>query len=188
MLTLLDAQEWTTEEIFSALFPEKVDSGSRKPLTWSWMMSRIRDGQVRPPRNLIDLVTKSKIAQVRREDRNHLEYSPGRSLISSESIKDGLRALSAERVQDTLLAEAGDLAFRPRVPRRKAEHNTESLSVVLKMTGEPLDDVVQKLCSLGFLEKLAASYKVPSLYRDGLNITQGKAFSAPESSELEDDD
>lgn len=29
---------------------------------------------------------------------------------------------------------------------------------------------------MGFLEEIGDSFKVPMLYRDGLNITQGKAF------------
>lgn len=189
-LEMVGAGNASPAQIFAALFPEKVDSGSRKPWTWSWMMRRIRDGQdVRPPRNLIDLVKKSQQAQVRREERNHLEYVAGRSIISSESVKDGLRALSDERVQDTLLAEAGDLqpyvvAFRG----GKVEHNAQSLAETLRLSGEELDEVVQKLVSLGFLEKLTATYKVPSLYRNGLGITQGKAFGASGTVEDEDED
>jgi hypothetical protein len=34
----------TNEELFDAVFPRQVDQGSRKPTTWNWMLSRIRDG------------------------------------------------------------------------------------------------------------------------------------------------
>jgi hypothetical protein len=33
---------------------------------------------------------------------------------------------------------------------------------------------------LGFLEQAGATYKIPMLYRDGLRITQGKAFVSGE--------
>jgi hypothetical protein len=33
------------------------------------------------------------------------------------------------------------------------------------------------LIETGFLEEIGSSYKVPMLYREGLEITQGKAFS-----------
>ena len=57
-------------EIFAHVFPPKVDPRGNKPTTWRWMLSRIRDGNgIKPPRNLIDLVSKAQDAQVRREAR-----------------------------------------------------------------------------------------------------------------------
>ena len=47
----------TDTEIFNAIFPEQVNPGTRRPTTWNWIMSRIRDGNyIKPPRNLIDLM------------------------------------------------------------------------------------------------------------------------------------
>jgi hypothetical protein len=40
---------------------------------------------------------------------------------------------------------------------------------------------------MGFLEEKGSSFKVPMLYRDGLRITQGKAFSSGAPDEGEDD-
>jgi acetolactate synthase small subunit len=173
----LDAGE-ECEQLFGALFPEQVDVGDRKPTTWTWMMSRIRDGNgVRPPRNLIDLVTQARTAQLRRDEQQGREYERGAPLITSDSIKRGLQRLSAERVQDTLLAEAG--AYAPLVQLfegGKAEHSEESLiSVLSGMPGE-VKDKIRVLEDLGFLEQVGDTYKVPILYRDGMGITQGKAF------------
>jgi hypothetical protein len=39
----------------------------------------------------------------------------------------------------------------------------------------------------GFLEKIGATWKVPMLYRDGLEITQGKAFAAEEEASDKDE-
>jgi hypothetical protein len=97
--------------VFSALFPPQVDRGTRKPNTWTWMLRRIRDGNdVLAPRNLIDLVKKAQTAQLKREERDLRELQPGVPLMISESLRLALEMLSAERVEDTLLAEGGESA------------------------------------------------------------------------------
>ena len=88
-----------------------------------------------------------------------------------------LARLSAERVEDTLLAEAGDSAgaideFRG----GKAEHNAATLKAVLGVGQKNLKVAIQPLVDLGFLEQTGETWKIPILYRDGLEITQGKAF------------
>lgn len=188
LLKSLDVSNGSTEEIFGSLFPEKVDGGSRKPSTWVWMMGRIRDGNdVRPPRNLIDLVQKAQSEQLRREDRARSEYVPGTAVIGSDAIKKGLARLSNQRVEDTLLAEAGEFANLIEAFRGgKAEHNTATLETVLDLHGTELAKAIDVLKDLGFLEEVGTSYKVPMLYRDGLGITQGKAFASDSSEDDED--
>jgi hypothetical protein len=165
----------SADEVFYTIFPEQVDAGERKPTTWAWMMSRIEDGNhVKPPRNLIDLATKAREAQLRREDRDPGEFDPSVPLISPEAIKRGLIALSGQRVDDTLLAEAGEMA--PLIQRfggGKAEHTVETLSRVL---GDEIESA-KYLEDIGFLERVKDSYKIPMLYRAGLKITQGKAVA-----------
>lgn len=172
------------DAVFDAIFPAQVEPGPRKPTTWTWMMGRIRDGNgVKPPRNLIDLVLKSKETQLRREERSPREYSSGSPLIEADALKRGLESLSNQRVEDTLLAEAGDAADDIELFRRgKAEHNSTTLSMVL---GERWEEKVGLLQQLGFLEPIGSNYKIPMLYRSGLEITQGKAF--PVRGESEDD-
>jgi hypothetical protein len=173
--------------IFHAVFPEKVDQGEKKPTTWNWMLSRIRDANgIKPPRNLIDLVSKAQDAQVRREAREDHEYD-GQPLIGADALKRGLEALSNERVEDTLLAEAGDLA--PLVERfrgGKAEHNLETLAMTLAKTEPEAKDLVKPLAEIGFIEPVGSNFKVPMLYRSGLAITQGAAFSKQSDDEDED--
>jgi len=175
-------------KVFDAVFPPQVDPGKRKPRTFTWMMGRVRDGNdVKPPRNLIDLVQKSQEAAMRKEEREKGEYlwAP---LLPSEALKLGLRALSKQRVEDTLLAEAGDQALVvERFRGSKAEHNDESLGAQLSLAGEELKETVQFLRDIGFLEQVGNNYKVPMLYRDGLGITQGKAFD-PQAPAGEDED
>lgn len=174
--------------VFASLFPDQVDQGKRKPKTWTWLMRRIRDGNdTKPPRNLIDLVQKSQEAQIRREERENNEFAD-RPLIAPDALKSGLRVLSKQRVEDTLLAEAGQHAdYIERFRNSKAEHNLDTLSKLLGVEGDELHSVVQVLLDIGFLEAVGSNYKIPSLYRDGLGVTQGKAFAPEEEAEDDED-
>jgi hypothetical protein len=110
-------------------------------------------------------------------------------VIRSDAIKRGLAALSSERVEDTLLAEAGNYA--PLIERfrdGRAEHNDESLSATLGVTLDEVRVTIKPLLELGFIEQTGTTYKVPMLYRGGLGITQGKAFAPDDESESEDED
>jgi hypothetical protein len=166
--------------VFARIFPEQVDVGKRKSLTWSWIMSRIRDGNnVKPPRNLIDLIAMAREAQLRREDRDPRKLDNDTVVIESDSIRKAQSRLSEMRVQDTLLAEAGPAAsLIEKFREGKAEHSEGSLAGLLGIAPEQTKSVVKPLVEFGFLEELKDTYKVPMLYRDGLAITQGKAFSS----------
>ena len=124
---------------------------------------------------------KAQEEQLRREERTGTDYD-GRPLIGSEALKKGLARLSTERVQDTLLAEAGEEhalwieTFRD----GRAEHNEETVAKTLGRGGDDLTEPIRILKDLGFLESVGTTFKVPMLYRAGLNITQGKAFAPQE--------
>lgn len=177
----------TDDEVFATLFPPQVDAGPRKPTTWAWLMSRIRDGNgIRPPRNLVDLVKKAQESQQRAEERAPHEYALGTPLIGPDALRKALQRLSEDRVNDTLLAEAADLA--PMVEKfrdGKAEHNAATMSKLLGVSEAEVKNTAKPLVEMGFLEEIAGSFKVPMLYRDGLRITQGKAF-APDAPPSED--
>jgi hypothetical protein len=167
-------------EIFDKIFPKQVDHGLRKPTTWTWIMSRIRDGnRIKPPRNLIDLIMKSREAQLRAEDRNPRQYSRDQVMIEPDAVRRAHRGLSDQRVQDTLLAEAAD--FAPTIEsfrNGKAEHDVHSIAQLLAVPEANVRTIIKPLLEMGFLEEVGESFKVPMLYRDGLQITQGKAFSS----------
>lgn len=167
------------EDLLRQIFPEQVDAGAGRPTTWNWILSRIRDGQdVRPPRNLIDLVEFTRLSQLRADEREKKEWTDP-PLIEGESIKHGLRRLSAARVEDTLEAEYPNLQMYFELFRDgKAEQNRESLAALIGGTNGELQSAIDRLVACGFLERIGDSWKVPMLYRDGLKITQGKAFAA----------
>jgi len=167
------------DRVFSLLLPEQIDVGDRKPTTKTWIMGRIRDGNNnRPPRNMIDLLNKARESQIRREQRAPREIDPDSGpIIEADSMKRAFTQLSEQRVQDTLLAEAADLAeviqqFRD----GKSEHNPDSLRATIGAV-QDYAQTVQSLVDIGFLEEFGQNYKVPMLYRDGLRIKQGKAFT-----------
>jgi hypothetical protein len=175
----LNVSGLSDKAVFDQIFPKQVDQGLRKPTTWTWILSRIRDGNgIKPPRNLIDLAIKAKEAQIRSEERAGREYSPGTSIIEPDAIRRAHRKLSEQRVQDTLLAEAAELV--PMIERfrdGKAEHNETSLANLLGVSEQSVRNTIKPLITMGFLEEVGGTFKIPMLFRDGLEITQGKAFS-----------
>lgn len=180
----------TDTELFYCIFPNKVDQANRKPTTWKWMMARIRDGNdVHPPRNLIGLARTARDEQLRIEGRTPRPFVPGTPLITSDAIRKALGKLSETRVHDTLLAEATTevSAYVQKFRRKKAEHNEASLHEVLGLSGDELRAAVVQLVQIGFLEE-KNTWKVPMLYRDGLEITQGKAFATAGSEADSEDD
>lgn len=180
VIKVISPDDLSDEGLFYKLFPAKVDAAERKPTTLNWIMARIRDGnEIKPPRNLIDLAQMAREEQLRADGRVAREFNSD-PIITSDAIKKALERLSAQRVEDTLLAEAGaeTAALIRKFRRAKAEQNLESLSAVLGLDGENLTAAIRSLIEVGFLEEIKISWKVPMLYRDGLEITQGKAFEA----------
>ena len=188
---VLGAEKMSDEDLFYRLFPAKVDQATRKPTSWNWIMARIRDGNdIKPPRNLIDLAKMARDEQLKVEARAARSFSPNEPLIEADAIRKALQKLSTQRVEDTLLAEAGaDIAsLIQKFRRAKAEQNVESLAGILGLQDRNLQDAIRQLMEIGFLEKVKTSWKVPMLYRDGLEVTQGKAFpsATPDSEESDD--
>lgn len=181
----------TDEELFYRIFPRKVDQAERKPTTYTWMMGRIRDGGgVKPPRNLIGLAMMAKDEQLRVETRAPRAYALDLPLICSESIRKALEKLSVQRVEDTLLAEAGAeiSAMVQKFRRSKSEHSVETIQATLGLAGASLNAAILQLVQIGFLEEVKTSWKIPMLYRDGLEITQGKAFQNNSPADVDDGD
>jgi hypothetical protein len=69
----------------------------------------------------------------------------------------------------------------------KAEHNQDSIAEQLGLLAVDLDGATDGLQTAGFLERTGSTWKVPMLYRDGLEITQCKAFAPQEAASDEDE-
>jgi hypothetical protein len=178
-LTLLNLQNASDQELFDIMFPKQVDGGERRPITWKWMLSRTRDGNGSiSPRNLIDLANKAKEEQSRREQRSPRFYTDGSSLIEPESMKRALTRLSEERVEDTLLAEASKdvAALINAFIGSKVTHNDASIANLFGVEITQAKAFANTLVDIGFFEQIGELYRIPILYRDGLNVTRGKAF------------
>jgi hypothetical protein len=183
-LAAISKEPLSDEQLFYRLFPDKVDKAERKPTTWTWMMSRIRDANdVKPPRNLIDLVNHAREAQIRAESRSPTQFKNEEPLIAAQAVRSAHERLSEQRVQDTLLAESAKDTARmiERFRKSKSEHNLDTLASTLGLAGEQLNGAVRQLVEVGFLEPVGESWKVPMLYRDGLEVRQGKAFGADQA-------
>jgi len=185
----LGITEESDETVFYKIFPDQVRQGEKQSKTWKWMMSRIRDGNdIKPPRNLIDLVEKAREAQIRSEERDPHDITLDLPIISADAITKAQRQLSETRVEDTLLAEAAELApLIEKFRNGKAEHNIMSLAETLGVSAEDVKGTIKPLQELGFLEETGNTFKVPMLYRDSLRITQGKAFETNKPNEDEDE-
>jgi hypothetical protein len=165
--------------LFNAVFPPKVYQHSQSPTTWHWLLSQIKDGNgVKAPRNLIDLCIMGQEEQLRLERRNAREFVFGTPIISADALRKAAIRLSNQRIEDTLMAEYGEdvkasiKAFR----NGKAEHSEESLAELFGVEVAVARLIANVLCDVGFLEQFGDTYKVPTLYRAGLNITRGKAY------------
>ncbi|MFL0672014.1 MAG: P-loop ATPase, Sll1717 family [Erythrobacter sp.] len=164
-------------QIFERIFPKQVDQGERKPETWVWMMGRIQDSNgVKPPRNLIDLVTMARDAQLRKEDREPRVIGEADDVIEPDAFRRALTKLSETRVTDTLLAEAKHQApLIERFRNGKAEHTRVTIAKLLGIEEADVEAELKPLIALGFVGESGGAYKIPMLYRAGLQITQGKA-------------
>ncbi len=170
------------QDLFATLLPSHLDLGQRRQATWNWMLSRTRDGNNSiQPRNLIDLIRFAQDEQSRREQ--FTIYHKVFPLLGPEAVRRAFTRLSKQRVDDTILAEASqEVAVCIEGLRDgKSEHNDESLAKAFGVDTIHIKAFVRVLVELGFLEQVDGCYRVPMLYREGLNITQGKAFKVTRS-------
>ena len=166
-------------QLVRMLFPEVMDS-ARRQRTWKWILSQIREGNgVKAPRNLIDLCILAQQEQLHKERRSSSEYDAGYPLIDLVSLKKAANKLSGLRLTDTLMAEyTNDIKVLIKsFTNGKSEHSDESIAAMLGIDVGMARLNAQALVDIGFFERVGETYKIPFLYRAGLNITQGKAFN-----------
>jgi len=178
-IQMFGAVNASDEELFKLIFPERIEVGRNRPHTWTWLLSQICDGNgIKSPRNLIDLLRFAQEEQLRREQRSPRKYLSQTPIIEIEALRKALARLSQRRIEDTLLAEYGEDVQRAiqAFKNGKSDHNENSLCRLFGFDVSQARMTAEILNEIGFLEQEGDVYRVPDLYRAGLNISHGKAF------------
>ncbi|MBV4429547.1 P-loop ATPase, Sll1717 family [Clostridium tyrobutyricum] len=160
--------------ILELLFKKQVDVGKNNPDTLGWIINHITDGLgIVTPRDLISIVDKARRYQIEEWKLNDKNIGE-KYLVGSSSIRQAYLEISQEKLETQLYAEYPSLRKHiEKFANSKAEHNEESLK---KMLGIRWKSRIKNLVDIGFIEEKKNTWKVPFVYREGLNISQGKAF------------
>lgn len=171
------------EEFFYRLCPRHVDTGTRKPPTWTWVRNRITDGQgLRTPRDALSFFILAQAAQIRLWDREG-EAAADEPLFERDVFRLAYAELSRQKFNDQLVSEHPHLEAAMRAfKEQKARHSPVTLESLLGPEWKP---TAERLVRVGFLAEKGSSYEVPLLYRPALKITQGAAAS--QTAQDEDD-
>jgi hypothetical protein len=119
---------------------------------------------------VIDLLTKAKQRQ-----QDEYEADPEGttdSVLGASAIRYGLTELS-KRKRDTLLrAELPHLW--PYIEKLRGQKTEFSERALRGLIGSRAEGVIPDLVSIGLLERADQNYKIPFLFREGLELTQGR--------------
>jgi hypothetical protein len=170
----LDRDKSYREVMFYKLFPIQIKKGKRQPLCLDWMYKRCQDSKgIVTPRDVIDLIDFAKQFQYKIFKSNP---QPQDIFISHTPLIGGLEQLSLKKKDTYLRAEFPHfwneiLKFQ----NGRTEHNKSSLK---RLFGKDWKSKVDDLQNIGFIRFIPSSdtYKIPIIWRHGLNIKQGKAF------------
>jgi hypothetical protein len=167
------------------VFPKQVNSGQRKPTTYRWIIGRITDGEGNmTPRDLISLVENARSIQLDKWETKGNEDSVN-YLIGPEALTEAWQIVSQDKIKTQLFAEYKNLRdYVQKFRKSKAEHNESSLEELL---GDDWRKIISSLEFIGFIQKRSNTWKIPLLYRPGLEVAQGKAFSIEQGDEEDDE-
>ncbi len=173
-----DAQE----KLFYRFFPKQVEQGPQKAQTFKWLVTRCADGTRKTaPRELIHLLNCILEQEIRRLE-NGGTAPQSDELFDRSVFKLALPTVSGARLHQYLYAEyANQKPFVAKLEGQKAEQTPDSLSDLWSLSREAAIAKAKELVELGFFEERGTreqpTYWVPFLYRDALNLIQGKAGS-----------
>lgn len=140
----LDAEQ--QDQLFYAVFPERLHSGPNQSRTMDWLFKHCEDGNgVVTPRDFIDL-----FAFAVREQQSMPVPVPGGPLLSQVAVRTGYQRMCQEKRTSLLKAEFGHFwAHLEKFEGRKADHSPQSLELIL---GPDWQRVAKDLRSIGFLK------------------------------------
>lgn len=185
---LADIDEQTT--IFNLIFPPQVEQGTRKAATFDWMVGRCADASGNTsPRELIHLLNCLRDEEIRRLERGEA-VAPDRQIFDRSVFKQALPMVSEMRLNTYLFAEYPDeRPYLEKLKGEKCEQNPDSLAYIWGLSREDAIKKAQQLVKLGFFQVRGTrgdpSYWTPFLYRDALNLVQGKASGGASDGEDE---
>ena len=172
----LNASQDYRTECFYRVFPLRVHSGPNQSNTLRWIYHHTMDGKgVVTPRDVIDLVTKAKQAQVNKFQETPDMETP--HLIGPEAILYGLQELSKRKRDTYLKAEFPHLwKHIEKFVDGKSEYTEAAIRSLL---GQSWEKVCKDLVSIGLIRKVeskgSVSYVFPYVYRYGLGLARGRA-------------
>jgi hypothetical protein len=172
----LDASKRYQSECFYKVFPGTVHTGINQSPTLRWIYNHVADGRgVVTPRDIIEMLTKAK--QRQQDEFRADPVGTAEWLIGPAAIRYGLQELSRRKRTTVLEAEFPHLW--PHIKKfvgGKTEYNDVAIRQLL---GKDSLTVIESLVSIGLLSKSTrtgkTSYRIPFVYRDGLDLTQGRA-------------
>jgi hypothetical protein len=163
-------------ESFYKVFPSSVNKGKKQSTTLRWIYNRCSDGRgVVTPRDVLDLLIR---AQQKQYDECFAN-SEGTSscIIGSSALQYGLKELSKKKRQTYLQAEFPHLWEQiEKFVGGKTEYDENTIR---KTIGKDWKAISDDLVSIGLFSRITTHdgfvYRIPFLYRHGLELTQGKA-------------
>jgi hypothetical protein len=184
------------KELFYRIFPEGVVGRVKRLRTFEWMVSRIQDGLGnKAPRELIHLLSSAREIEVSKLENGEPE-PPNGLLIDRAAIKAALIPVSKIRLEQTILAEYPQ--FRELLLKLKGEKTQQSVETLAQKWGlspEAALEIAHALEAIGFFvrreRKGVVEFWVPFLYRNGLDMSWGAAYTLPATAnkaEAEDED
>jgi hypothetical protein len=168
------------EALFYRFFPKQVEQGPQKAPTFKWLITRCADGTGKTaPREVIHLLNCIRDEEIRRLE-NGGAATQGDQLFDRSVFKVALPTVSGARLNQYLYAEyPGERPLISKLEGQKAEQTPESLAALWALPRDKAIAEAKKLVELGFFEERGTreepTYWVPFLYRDALNLVQGKA-------------
>jgi hypothetical protein len=168
------------ERVFNILFPKQVEQGPQKAQTFKWLLTRCADGTRKTaPRELILLLNCIRDEEIRRIEQGGAP-APGDQLFDRSVFKAALPTVSAARLHQYLYAEyPNHRQYIEALDGQKTEQTIDSLAPIWGIDKTATLQEANELVDLGLFEKRGTrdtpTFWVPFLYRDALNLIQGRA-------------
>jgi hypothetical protein len=168
------------EALFYRFFPKQVEQGPQKAPTFKWLVTRCADGTGKTaPREIIHLLNCILDQEIRRLE-NGGPAMANDQLFDRSVFKTALPTVSGARLNQYLYAEyPSERPFISKLEGQKAEQTPDSLADLWSLPRDVAIARAKELVELGFFEERGTreepTYWVPFLYRDALNLVQGKA-------------